>query len=115
VTEKENALNKGMPIGPPFPTEEEKAQAIMQREILRKKQRSISNKNLHLVKPRRSRAVKNKTTGEEFNALQRACDKYNLDLGGLVRCCKGVVKTCGGFEWEYLSELPLPKKGKATK
>lgn len=40
-------------------------------------------------------------TGEVFDCMQRAADKYNLKATHIGRVCRGVRKTTGGFHWKY--------------
>lgn len=40
---------------------------------------------------------------EEFSYATLAAKKYNLDLSGIIKCCRGKNKTCGGYKWEYLN------------
>lgn len=48
--------------------------------------------------------IKNITTGEVFNSVKEAAQKYNLEkcLSAIHKACKGQRKTCGGFEWCYI-------------
>ena len=40
-------------------------------------------------------------TGEIFNSIKEACDKYNLHHSNLVACCTGRRAKCGGKTWSY--------------
>ena len=45
--------------------------------------------------------VKNIETGEVFNSIVEAAEKYNLKATHITRVCRGKRKTTGGFHWEY--------------
>jgi len=49
-----------------------------------------------------SRAVKNMETGEVFEKMTDACERYQLHKAALSRCCLGKQKTSGGFHWQFL-------------
>ena len=38
---------------------------------------------------------------EQYPYAKMASEKYNLDLSSLIKCCRGKIKTCGGFKWQY--------------
>lgn len=44
---------------------------------------------------------KNGNLIEEFAYATLAAKKYNLDLSSIIKCCRGKLKTCGGYKWEY--------------
>jgi len=50
------------------------------------------------------RKVRNVDTGEVFNSIKEACEKYNLKDTHISRVCRGGRKTTGGYRWEYYSE-----------
>ena len=64
----------------------------------RKEQRSIMAKTRkqHTVK------VRNVDTGEVFDSVKKAAEKYGLKDTHICRVCKGKRKTTGGFKWEYV-------------
>lgn len=43
-------------------------------------------------------------TGEIFDTVQAAADKYHLQHTNLSATCSGKHHTCGGFHWEYLDQ-----------
>lgn len=45
--------------------------------------------------------VINLDTGEVFDSIQDAADKYNLKHTHISRVCRGGRKTTGGFRWAY--------------
>lgn len=47
------------------------------------------------------------TTGEIFNSMTDASEKYGIDGAAICKCCKGTRKTCGGMEWCYYEDLSL--------
>ena len=40
--------------------------------------------------------------GLVFNSIKQGAEKLNLDVGSIVKCCKGRIKTTGGYHWEYV-------------
>lgn len=52
----------------------------------------------------KSLGVRNLDTGEEFETIVAACQKYpHIKETHISRVCRGKRKTTGGFRWEYLS------------
>jgi hypothetical protein len=41
------------------------------------------------------------TTGEEFESVKAACDKYSLHRQSIAKCCRGKLKETGGLAWQY--------------
>lgn len=37
----------------------------------------------------------------EYDYAKLAADKLGLDLSSIIKCCRGKLKSCGGFRWEY--------------
>lgn len=31
-----------------------------------------------------------------------AAKQFNIDLSGIIKCCRGKKKTAGGYKWSYL-------------
>jgi len=46
------------------------------------------------------------TTNEEFEYATLAANKYNIDLSGIIKCCKGKVKTVKGMSFQYKKSYP---------
>ena len=44
------------------------------------------------------------TTGEKFDSIKEACEKYNLSHSNVVACCNGRRKTTGEKEWSYSND-----------
>ena len=40
-------------------------------------------------------------TGEIFNSIKEASEKYNIFATHITRVCKGKKKSCGGYHWKY--------------
>ena len=55
----------------------------------------LSNKNI-------CKKVKNKTTNEIFESLHLASKKCNVAKTSISHACRGIRKTAGGYEWEFL-------------
>lgn len=41
-------------------------------------------------------------TGECFESIKKASEKYNLDSSSISKCCRGKLKTVGGYKWKYI-------------
>ena len=57
----------------------------------------------------RARKVKCVTTGEVFNTMKEACEKYNISNQNISKCCRGRLKSAGKhpvtgekLKWEYV-------------
>ena len=50
----------------------------------------------------RSRKIRSITTGEIFNTLKEAAEKYNISSSAICLCCSNKNKHAGGQEWEYI-------------
>lgn len=57
-----------------------------------------------MVKTRKQHTVKvrNVDTGEVFESVKKAAEKYNLKDTHISRVCKGKRNRTGGFKWEYI-------------
>lgn len=51
-----------------------------------------------------TRRVRCIETGELFNSINDACNKYNIRRTGITACCSGKQHLCGGFHWEYVDK-----------
>jgi len=49
-------------------------------------------------------SVVNVDTGEIFDSIKLAAEKYNLKDTHITRVCKGKRKTTGGYRWEYINK-----------
>ena len=45
--------------------------------------------------------VRCEETGEVFNSIKEACEKYGLYHANVVACCNGRRRKCGGLTWSY--------------
>jgi len=50
---------------------------------------------------KRHKKVINTDTGEVFDTAAQAGKHYSIDPSQIGKVCKGKLKTCGGFRWEY--------------
>lgn len=46
--------------------------------------------------------IKCASTGEVFENIKSACEKYKIHHSNIVACCKGKRKTVNGLKWEYV-------------
>lgn len=51
-----------------------------------------------------TRAVRNVQTGEVFESIRDANNKYNIAKGSISAACAGRSKTAGGYAWEYVED-----------
>lgn len=49
----------------------------------------------------RGRKVVCVETGEVFDSIKEAADKYGLQVPLIWKCCNGKQKTTGGYHWNY--------------
>lgn len=42
-----------------------------------------------------------------FEDATAVAKELSLDSGGILKCCKGERKTCGGYHWEFVNEETL--------
>ena len=38
---------------------------------------------------------------KEYECATYASKTLNVDLSSLIKCCRGKIKSCGGFKWKY--------------
>lgn len=49
----------------------------------------------------KTKKVRNIDTGEIFDSVNEAAEKYQCTASSITNCCKGRIKTCKGYRWEY--------------
>lgn len=54
------------------------------------------------------RKVKNVETGEIFNSIREAAEKYGVPPTHITRVCRGKRKRTGGYHWEYVEDQSTP-------
>ena len=52
-------------------------------------------------KGKNSKKVKNLNTGEIFNSIKEASEKYEISQSSIVHACKGRQKKAGKYKWAY--------------
>jgi len=76
-------------------------------KTISEKQRKEQSKKMSGHKHPNSLKVKCITTGEVFNYMGEACEKYGIDRSNLTKHCKGKTRWCGKLpdgtpiKWEY--------------
>lgn len=65
----------------------------------RRKKLSEESKN----RKHSTKKVKNIDTGEIFDSIKAASEKYNVKATHITRVCKGKRKKTGGYRWEYVA------------
>lgn len=74
------------------------------REKIRDVQKGIPKSQETKQRMRRAherKAVRNRTTGQEFPGVREAAEICGLSPSSVSRACSGKQKTAGGCEWEY--------------
>ena len=61
----------------------------------------LKKHNENLDRTYQQKKVVNVDTGEIFNSIKEAAEKYSLKETHISRVCRGKRKTTGGFRWEY--------------
>ena len=61
----------------------------------------LKKHNENLDRTYQQKKVTNVDTGEVFNSIKEAAEKYSLKETHISRVCRGKRKTTGGFRWEY--------------
>lgn len=51
-----------------------------------------------------SKAVRCIETGEVYYGTREAGRKTGLDSSTISKCCRGVLKTTGGYHWEFVEK-----------
>lgn len=60
------------------------------------------SRNLTYGKNPRARKVECINTGEVFDSVKEAAEKYGLARTSVNNCCRGYRNSCFGYEWRYL-------------
>jgi hypothetical protein len=98
ITYSENQLNMGYPYNAPYPSDEEKKEAINFRNndlkiIIKSKQ--IFGGKIRSIPIINSR-------GQTFNSAEEAARILKLNASHIRSCCKGLRLTTGKLQWKYL-------------
>lgn len=67
-----------------------------------KKRMSKSQRGENNTCAKRVGQFKNNKLIKEFSHAKLAAETLGLDPSNLTKACRGVIKTCGGFQWKYL-------------
>lgn len=68
---------------------------------MRKSHHDVSGANNPSAKSVRKIALDG-TCLQEYAYAKLAAIENGLDLSAIIKCCRGKVKSCGGFRWEYI-------------
>ena len=44
-------------------------------------------------------------TGEVFESITEAANRYNISVGNICKCCTGYLDTTAGMQWEYVDKV----------
>jgi group I intron endonuclease len=87
----------------------EKKKGKIASETSRKKM-SESRQGIKYTEERRKKIITkygkkiiNIDTGEKFDCIAEAAQKYNIKKSNISSCCVGRQKTAGGYHWRYLN------------
>lgn len=105
----QNIKNKGIPLNPPFPTQEEMDMAKRQRDVLKygEKHAAVrSNKRRGNHKHQKNHHARRKVSddlGNVFDSVKEAAIFYDIKSSSSIsRCCGGFVRTTHGRVWRYV-------------
>lgn len=73
-------------------------------ETKRKISESLKGENHRLAK-KVLQYDKNNKLIKVWNCISQASEELGIDQSGISKCCKGKLKTCGGFVWKYADEI----------
>lgn len=65
-------------------------------------QRNVARKNGLKCRKRVLQYDKNKTYSKVWKGIKEASRKTGIDKSSIVKCCKGKVKSAGGYMWKYI-------------
>lgn len=71
------------------------------KHLMRKKHPTMSGENNPSAKAIRQLSLSGDII-KEYKYAKLASDDLCLDLSSIIKCCRGVQKTCGGYRWEYV-------------
>lgn len=69
-----------------------------------KYKQGMNSAKLPKTTPKRSRKIVNNTTGEVFDQIRDASEKYGISEQLIGRVCRGIRKSTGGYSFSYLTE-----------
>ena len=61
-------------------------------------------KNLFIKNTNKYHNQKIMFDGHTFDSIKEAATALKIDSSTITKCCKGKLKHCGGFRWEYANE-----------
>jgi group I intron endonuclease len=99
IKKKKMYLGEGNPFYGKTHSDEVKAKFSQQR-----KGRTLSNQWKDNLGKAHFKKVINLDTGEIFDSIRIAAEKYGLKDTHITRVCKGKRKTTGGFRWQHYDE-----------
>ena len=102
--EKMRLAKKGMFKGKENPFYGKKHNDETRRKMKEAWTESRKDELRQMTKTRKTHTVKvrNIDTGEVFDSIKAAGEKYNIEPTHITRVCKGRRKSTGGFRWEYV-------------
>lgn len=65
-------------------------------------QRNVARKNGLKCRKRVLQYDKNMTYSKVWKGIKEASRKTGIDKSSIVKCCKGKVKSAGGYMWKYI-------------
>lgn len=71
-------------------------------EVRKKMSECAKQRNITYGNNPRARRVRCINTGEIFDSVKEAAEKYDLSRTGVNNCCTGYRSSCHGYKWEYV-------------
>lgn len=71
-------------------------------EVRKKMSERAKQRNVTYGRNPRARRVRCLNTGEIFDSVKEAAERYGLSRTGVNNCCTGYRNSCNGFRWEYV-------------
>ena len=81
---------------------EEHRARIIESNHTRKISDATKKKMSESHKGKTAKKVKCVETGIVYNSITKASEAIHKSSSGIIACCKGVQKTCGGYHWKYV-------------
>lgn len=99
----ESKKNKYQGIGNPFYSKKHSYESKLKMNSKRKGMSHLNEEQVkHLRESHFVRTVKNIDTGEVFDSIKEASERYRINPTHITRVCKGRRKMTGGYRWEYV-------------
>ena len=59
---------------------------------------------IRITAEKKYKKIKNIDTGEVFDSIKSACQKYGIAGANITKCCKGERNRAGGYRWKFFED-----------